>query len=358
MNSKTKHARNTAGGSRLQYFNYEKLFDFGVRLLTAKGVSKAKAEYIAGIAVDTEALGITTHGVAVFPYFDNEIGRNIDPKADPKIIKEKDSTALIDGNNTFGQLSMKLAKELAVKKARKTGLAMIGVRNGSWLGALSTYLIPLVEQGFFAQLWVQSSTCKDCAPYGGIDPRFSTNPVALAFPTNAEPMIADISTAAMSMSKVNQLIRDGRKAEDKLFLDKNGHPTDDPRAFPRGGTILFFGGDKQGYKGYAFSLWCEALTAMAGGDCNNPSAKTRQSFNLLVIDPGAFAGMDYYKKEMKRFIEHVKSSRVRKGFSEIRIPGDKLIKKLTAAKHRGIPLGKFMIEKLNIAAKNNNLSFP
>ncbi|MBU0716379.1 MAG: Ldh family oxidoreductase [Verrucomicrobia bacterium] len=342
----------------MQYFNYDKLFDFGVRLLTGKGVPKSKAEYISGIVVDTEAIGITTHGVAAFQFFDNEVGVNIDPKAAPKIIKEKDATALIDGNSAFGQLSMKLAKELAVKKAKKSGIAMIGVRNGFWLGALATHLISLVEQGFFAQLWAQNSTCKDCAPYGGIDPRFSTNPVALAFPTNKDPMIADISTAAMSMSKVNQLIRDGRKADDKLFLDKDGNPTDDPNAFPKGGTILFFGGDKQGYKGYAFSLWCEALTAMAGGDCNNPGAKPRQSFNLLVIDPEAFAGMDYYQKEMKRFIEHVKSSRVRKGFSGIRIPGDKTIRKLNEAKSKGIPLGEFMIEKLTAVAVKNNLSFP
>jgi len=341
----------------MKCFKYDKLFDFGVQLLTGKGVPRTKAEYISGLAVDTEALGITTHGVAAFPYFDNEIGVNINPQADPKIVKEKGATALVDGNNTFGQLAMKLAKELAVKKARQNGVAMIGVRNGFWLGALATHLLSLVEQGFFAQLWAQTSTCKDCAPYGGVDPRFSTNPVALAFPTGKDPMIADISTAAMSMSKVNQLIRDGKKAEDKLFLDKDGTPTDDPNAFPGGGSIMFFGGDKQGYKGYAFSLWCEALTAMAGGDCNNPEAKPRQSFNLLVIDPEAFAGMDYYKKEMKRFVEHVKSSRVRNGFSEIRIPGDKLINKLTEAKSRGIPLEKFMIEKLSATARRNNMTF-
>jgi len=337
----------------MQYYKYDKLVDFGIQLLVGKGVSESKASFISGIAVDTEAIGIATHGIACFIYFDNQIGVNLDPKSDPKIIKEKGSTVLIDGNSTFGQLSMKLATELAVNKARENGIAMIGVRNAAWCGALSTYLIPMVEQGLLAQIWAQNSQCKDCAPYGGIDARFSTNPCALAFPTDGEPMIADFSTAVVAMAKVNCLIRTGKKAEEKIFLDKDGNLTDDPNVLQQGGSILFGGG----HKGYAFSLWSEALTAMAGGDCNNPNAKPRQSFNLLAIDPEAFAGAESYKKEMKRFIAHVKSSRVRKGYGEIRIPGEKIIIKLKEAKRNGIPLEEFMINKLIDVAKKNKIVF-
>jgi len=322
-------------------------------LLTRKGVPKTKARYIAEVAVKTEALGVSTHGVVMFTYFDSAVGSSIDPGADPVVVKEKGATALIDGNNAFGQLAMKLAGEMGMSKAKEYGIAMVGVRNTFWVGSLGIYLLPLAEEGFFAQLWAQTSTCKDCAPFGGIDAKFSTNPVALTFPTSENPMLADFSTAAMSLGKVKQLARQSKKAEEPLFLDKEGNLTDDPNAMLDGGSILFVGGNKLGHKGYALSLWCEALTAMAGGNCNNPQAESRQCFNLTVIDPEAFADRDYYAREMKRFIKHVKDSRLRPGFKAIRIPGENGFRKLAEARQKGIPIEDDMVEKLNEIAEKN-----
>ncbi len=331
----------------------EELTDFGVRLLTAKGVPEENARYVAEAVVETEAMGVKTHGAALFPYFDKTVGSAIDPKAEPVVVKEKGATALVDGNGSFAQLAMKLAKELASKKAMKFGIAMVGVRSSSWLGALGVYLVSLAREGLFAQLWAQTNTCKDCAPFGGIDAKFSTNPVALAFPTPADPMIADFSTASVSMGKVNRMIRLGQKAEEKFFMDKDGNPTDDPKAVKEGGSILFFGGERLGHKGYALSLWCEALTAMAGGSANNPEAESRQCFNLTVIDPEAFEGCEYYGKEMKRFVAHVKKGRTLPGVESIRLPGERAFESLREAEEKGVPLEDHMVEALNGVAEKN-----
>lgn len=340
----------------MRYVSWDRLVKFGVDLLVHKGVPEVNARYIAEVVVKTEAVGASTHGIVLFPYFDKNVGPLINSKAEPVVAKEKGATALIDGNSTFGQLAMKLATEIAVKKTRAYGIAMVGVRNIHWLGALGVYLMPLVEEGFFAQLWAQTSTCKDCAPVGGIDAKFSTNPVAFAFPTGGDPMVGDFSTAAMALGKVRQMIRLKEKAKAPLFMDADGNTTDDPHVVQQGGTILFLGGEEQGYKGYAMSLWCEALTAMAGGDCNNPQAEARQSFNLTVVDPNAFAGTDYYYHEMKRFIQHVKSSRLRPGFETIRVPGERACQSLREARQKGIPLEQDMIEQLEGLAKKNRMT--
>ena len=333
------------------------LTGFGTRLLVKKGVAEADARHIVGLAVMTEARGVSTHGAVIFANFDEQVGKAIDPAARPKVVKEHGATALIDGTGCFGQLCLRLASELAVKKARAHGVAMVAGRNTSWIAGLGTYLLPIAEAGFFAQLWAQSSACKDCAPVGGIDGRFSTNPVALAIPGPDGPVVADFSTAVMSFGRARRLAAGNRRAPAPVFMEPDGEFTDDPAAaVDRDGTLLFMGGELEGYKGYAFSLWSEALAAMAGGSANNPELPSRQNFNLTVIDPQAFAGSDYFRTEMLRFVAHVKSSRPRPGGSAIRLPGDRARERSAESRRRGVELDPGLFERLNAVAAKNGLA--
>jgi len=334
---------------------FEDLIDFGVRLLVKKGLSEEDGRYIAEVAVTTEACGISTHGAAIFGTYDAQVGSLIDPTARPAVVKERGATALIDANRSFSHLGLRLAIEVAVKKAREHGIAMVGVRNTSWIGGAGAFLLPLARQGLFAQLWVQSSQCKDSAPHGGVDARFSTNAVALVFPTAGEPVISDWSTAVYSVGKVNTMVRKGQKAPQRVFFDTDGNLTDDPQAFLDGGAMMFMGQQINGHKGFGLGLWCEALTAMAGGSCNNPDLEQSQCFNLTVIDPEAFEGMDYYLREMERFVAHVKSSRLQEGFDEIRLPGERMLRQLAESKRDGIELQPHILKTLNQVAERNGL---
>lgn len=335
---------------------WDTLVTFGSRLLTAKGVGEPNARYIAKIAVETEAYGISTHGLRMLSYCERMIGKEIEAKAEPVVVREKGASALIDGNRSFGQLAMRLAKEIAVRKAREQGVAMVAVRDSFWVGALAVYMIDLAEAGLMAQLWVQHSSGKDCAPFGGIDPRFSTNPVALTFPTQALPMVSDFSTSVIAMGKVGEMIREGEKADEQLFLDREGTLTDDPGVMREGGSMLFTGGATRGYRGYALSLWGEALTAAAGGRTNDPKAPPRQNFSLTVIDPEAFAGLESYLGEIQRLVAHVKSSRLRPGFTEIRLPGERGLKAMARARTKGVPVPDGTIDRLNELAQKNGVA--
>lgn len=336
-------------------FPREKLLDFAVRLLKAKGVPDGNARAIAEIVVKTEAFGVKTHGLTFLSYADGMIPGELDPRAEPVVVRRKGASVLIDGNNGFSQLAMRRAQEFATRAAARYGIAMAAVRNCFWLGALGPYLIEPARRGFFAQLVAQTSTCKDAAPFGGIDARFSTNPIALAFPTDADPVISDFSTAMMSMGAVNKMIRRGEKTDEPAFMDKNGVLGTDPAVVRDGGSILFLGGPRYGYRGYSLSLWIEAMTALAGGDCNNPQAKTRQTFTLTVIDPNAFAGVDTYRREIARFLAHLKTSRVHPAHERIRVPGESGFRHLRESETAGIPVDPALVETLNKAAEKNGV---
>ncbi|UCF97880.1 MAG: Ldh family oxidoreductase [Spirochaetaceae bacterium] len=331
------------------------LVEFGVRFLTKKGVAEKNARVISEIAVKTQAMGIHTHGLVVFPYFNQNIPDPIDPAAEPTVAKESGATALIEGNFGFAQLALDLAKDLAVKKASKQGVALVTVRKCSWFGALGPYLHSLAEQGYMAQLWAQTTTCRDAAPHGGIDAKFSTNPIALAFPTKGNPVLSDFSTTTISMGNTKRMAQNAEQAPEPIFLDSGGNLSSDPKVALDGGSVLFIGGANYGYKGYGLSLWSEGIAALAGGECNNPETKTSQSASLTVIDPRAFAGHDYFYAEFERFKAHMLNNRVRPGFQTIRLPGERISNSLRESANRGIPVEEGLLKILNDLAEQHGI---
>ena len=336
---------------------YDRLVDFGAALLAGEHVPQANARVVAEACVRAEAFGVTTHGVTVLASAVRQVGRRIDPAAVPRVLRREGAVARIDGSRTFGPLAMEVAKEIAVPAARQYGIAMAAAINTSWLGAIGPYLIDVAEAGLLAQVTTQSSSYRKCAPVGGLDARFSTNPIALALPTGGEPVIADFSTGAQSMQKMSDWHAAGRKAPEPIFLDAEGTLTDDPAVVVEGdGTMLFTGGASFGHKGFALSLWCEALTALSGGHANDPDAHGGQSFTLTVLDPEAFAGREYYLAEMTRFIAYVKASRLRPGFDAIRLPGERGLAALRDAKAHGVPLSPPQIGRLNELARARGIA--
>ena len=331
------------------------LVEFGVQFLKKKGVEEKNARIIAEIAVKTQAMGIHTHGLAIFPYFNQNIPELINPAAEPEVVKESGATAVIDGNFGFAQLALSLAKEVAVEKASKQGVAMVAVRKCCWLGALGPYLHSLTEQGYMAQLWAQTTTCRDAAPYGGIDAKFSTNPIALAFPTKGDPVLSDFATTMISMGKTKRMAQSAQQAPEPIFLDSKGNLSTDPNVALDGGSLLFIGGAHFGYKGYGMSLWSEGIAALAGGECNNPETKTSQSASLTVIDPRAFAGHDYFYSEIERFKAHMLNNRVRPGFEKIRLPGERVVNNLWESDDKGVPVEEGMLKILSALAEQHGI---
>ncbi|MBN1352643.1 Ldh family oxidoreductase [candidate division KSB1 bacterium] len=334
----------------MQRISMQTLIEFGTLLLVKRGVPESNARYLSSFVVETEAFRQSTHGLVQFTTMNKQIGETIDPAAEPEIIRDRGSMALISGERCFGNLAMKLAVETGIKKAHTHGIGFIAVRNTHWIGALGMHLIPVARQGLLVKAWAQTSSCKDCAPYGAIDARFSTNPIAIAFPTATNPVVADFSTATMSMSAVLALKRKGNTTLVQRFVDNSGKPSNDPAVFDDGGTMMFSGLDLEGYKFYGLSLFNEALTVLAGGSANNPASPSYQSFALIVLDPDAFAGAEYYQREMKRYLDFVKKARPRPGF-EVRLPGERGFAALEDCRKNGIPLSDEKLGLLNKLAK-------
>ncbi|MFP4434651.1 MAG: Ldh family oxidoreductase [Phycisphaerae bacterium] len=335
---------------------WDKLVTFGANLLKAKGVRDDDAHYLADLAVTSHAFGAPTHGLCVLNYFVRAIGKTVDISANPIVVRNTGSAVCIDGRDGFAQLTMRLAKFHARRGARDHGVCMVAMKDVSWCAALGPYLIDLAQDGFLAQAWVEHSSCEDCPPFGGIDGRFSTNPAAFAIPHDPSPMVADWSTSSCSMGKVRMMKLADEMAPEPIFITDEGELSDDPHTMDRGGTMFHAGGPNFGYKGYTLSLWCEAMSILAGGYAHDPDRPAQQAINLLVIDPDSFAGREHFRQEMQRFVTYMKSSRPMAGYGDIRLPGEHSVENIARARKEGLDVEDWVLKALHQSAEETGVA--
>ncbi len=306
---------------------------------------------MADAAVTTQAGGIASHGVVIFLRLERNPDGVSEPGKQPALVHDRGAMAVIDCEGCYSQLGVRMAQQVGERKAREHGVAMIAVRNGSWLGGLGAFVLPLVRKGFLVQAWAQYSSCQDGAPPGGIDARLSTNPVCLGIPGTGGPLLADFSTTIMSMGKTTRLARQGLKTAEPCFFDAQGRTSNNPRDMKAGGAMFMMGGRTNGYKGFAFSLWAEALAAMAGGHTNNPRSARRQTFNLLLIAPDAFGDREHYEQEMSQLAAWIKSSRREEGCEAIRLPGERFLESVATSEQLGVVVDDELLGELNTLAQ-------
>jgi LDH2 family malate/lactate/ureidoglycolate dehydrogenase len=333
------------------------LESFGVTLLTKRGVAPDDAAYIAHVAAWTEAFRQSTHGIEQLTVLSKRLGKTAFPGTSPVLVRESAAVAAFTGHNCIGQLAMRYAVDVAVAKARKYGASVVTMANTDWVAALATYLVPLARQGLLSILWVESDNGHSCAPLGGIEARFSTDPMAFAVPTEGDPIVADFSTTTMSNGTARIMREKGEVCEVPRFLDKDGNPSTDPAVFKSGGTMMFMGAQADGHKGYALAILNEALAFM-GGATRHSEGRGFQSFTLMVMDPDAFGGCDVLRQRMKDFAAHLKTSKLRPGAGGIRMPGEGSFARLAEAEKHGIAMTAERLEMLKRLVEENGISMP
>ena len=176
-------------------------------------------------------------------------------------------------------------------------------------------------------------------PWGGSRPLVGTNPIGIAVPTLDEPLVVDMSTAAVSMGKVLDHLGKALPLPLGWAVDADGRPTTDAAAASRG-AISPFGGPK----GYALGLGFEVLVALLTGtslgtdvhgtlDSTEPSTKgdvfLAVSLERLGLQ-GALPAVTAYAEQLRA--SGVDPSR------PVSVPGDRARRLREHRLEHGIPL--------------------
>ncbi|MDU8454902.1 Ldh family oxidoreductase [Pseudomonas syringae group sp. J254-4] len=336
--------RATPNDQPVRTVSYQQLTDLLRRIFLAHGTSPEVADVLAENCASAQRDGSHSHGIFRMPGYISSLSSGwVDGKAVPLIEDVGAAFVRVDADNGFAQPALAAARSLLIDKARSAGIAILAIRNSHHFAALWPDVEPFAEEGLVALSMVNSMTC--VVPHGARQPLFGTNPIAFAAPrAGSGPIVFDLATSAIAHGDVQIAAREGRLLPAGMGVDRDGRPTEDPRAILDGGALLPFGG----HKGSALSMMVELLAAgLTGGNFSfgfdwskYPGAQTPWTGQLLiVIDPDKGSGQHFAQRseELVRQLH---------GAGQERLPGDRRYSERARSMVHGIDIAEADLERL------------
>ena len=339
----------------------EDLFKFSLTVLKSVGVKEKDAEIVAENLVLANLRGVDSHGVIRLPAYVKRVRKGlINSSGSIEIVKNQESIALIDAHNNFGQVAAMRAVALAAEKAKKFGVAAVGVRNANHFGIAAHYAIKLTEQKLIGI--ALSNGPPAIAPWGGKTPMFGTNPICIGFPINEnESIILDMAVSVVARGKIRLAALKGERIPEGWAFDEEGNPTTDPKAAIKG-SLAPIGGPK----GYGLALLVDILCGLLTGASygrkikalDDLSAPSGTGFFIEAINIESFRPYQEFKTYIASYVRDIKRSPKKEEVAEIFLPGEIERRETERRKKLGIPLNKEVFLTLKNLAKELNISFP
>ena len=304
-----------------------------VQSLQKIGYDAEEARIIADHVVDAALCGYEYSGL---PKILNvaEHRQLKEPRRPMRAIRETSTSALFDGGNNNGMVTMYRATEVAIAKAREHGMAVVGVNN-SWVSGRSAHYVEMAARAGLIGLHSVSSRIHVAAP-GSSGPATGTNPIAFGFPTADEPFIIDLGAAAFMGTDLIFQERRNAVLPENVAIDIDGKPTRDPA---RVHAILPFGG----YKGFALGLAMQALGVLAGSGLGDDKT---YGYLIMTIKPDLMVPLDDFKRDMSGMLARVKATPRQPGVDEIRLPCERAFRERARHQRDGIEIDRAIYDTL------------
>ncbi len=343
----------------------DKLKDFVIKVLEKLDVPHEDAEITADILVRADLRGIESHGVArLRRYVDGIKNGVVKTKPNIRIVLETPVSALVDGDYGLGQVIAYKAMKIAIEKAKKNYVGLVGVKNSNHFGIAGYYALMAVKEDMIGL--TLTNTRPLVAPTYGKKKVIGTNPIALAAPTKGEPFVLDMATSVAPSGKLEVAKRLGEKVPEGWGIDPEGKITRDPDMISKG-ALLPLGGlgeELGGHKGYGLSMAVDILSGILTGANFGPYVGQTQGptpanvghfFAALRID--AFMPVEEFKERMSKYIEILKKTEKIPGAEEIYIPGEKSAFTEKVRKEKGVALDLKTIDMLKKTAEEFGIPF-
>lgn len=323
---------------------FDFLRSFMLDSFIAVGVPADEASIAADVLIYADMRGIDSHGIGrLYPIYIQRIRDGImKPTAPFTVIKETDTTALIEGNLGLGLVIGDRAARMAVDKAKKHGLGMTVVRGSTHYGAAGWHSTLAANAGCIGITGTNARA--SIAPTHGVDPMLGTNPLTWSVPSDdGFHCSLDAATSINQRGKIEKYAREGMPTPFGQVIDRTGAVRTDTEGIlrdlstgqcslaPLGGP----GEELGGQKGYGFALFVELLSsALCGGKTSNEltgvdketGAKIPMPLGhwFIAIDIERFVALDDFKKSTGDFLRLLRAGeKSPSGPGRIWTPGEK-----------------------------------
>ncbi|MGI9450216.1 MAG: Ldh family oxidoreductase [Geminicoccaceae bacterium] len=343
-------------------YNAADLISFATALFKAAGLSGDRAKTVGALLVEADLLGHTTHGLQLAgAYLDAAAKGTMTVTGDPDVVADRGAVVTWDGRRLPGVWLTAAALDLGVERAENYGSATVVVRRSHHIACLAAYLQKATERGCMAIIASSDPSEHSVAPFGGKRSVFTPDPIAIGIPTDADPILVDISASITTNGMTGRLKNEGKRFPGQWVMDADGNPSDDPSVVLTDppGTIMPIGGIEYGHKGYGLALMIEALTQGLGG-YGRADGETGwgASFFVQVFDPEAFGGHNAFTKQTSWIAEACRATPPRPGGDPVRLPGERALQRKRKALDQGLQLHAGVMEELTSWADKLGIAPP
>jgi LDH2 family malate/lactate/ureidoglycolate dehydrogenase len=311
--------------------------ELGEQALRAVGFDAEQAGIITAHLVDAAMCG---HRFAGLPRIltINEDPRTREPRTPVKVMHETEVSALMDGGNNVGYYAVHQAAQLAIDKARRNRIAVVGMYR-SQLSGRNAYYLEMIARAGLVGIHL-ASAAPVVLPHGGAKAAFGTNPIGFGFPTGGDPFIVDLGTAAMMRGEVILRSRLGLPLPDGTAIDARGLPTTDAAEALKGGISTF-----GGHRGSALSFGIQAMCLLAGAA--RARGKVQDfAFFFVVFDPAILMPPEEFKAQIRELIEAVRAVPPLDADQPVRIPSERAFRERERRRKEGIPVDRAVYDQL------------
>ena len=342
------------------FLDWETAYNFVTDAFVGYGVPLEDAKICTDVLLESDKRGIESHGCNRFKpiYIDRIVDGIQNPITNYEILKETETTAVVDGHDGMGQVIGYKSMKMAIEKAKKYGMGMVVVRNSCHYGIAGYYATMATKEGCIGITGTNARP--SVAPTFGVEGMFGTNPLTIGIPTDESfDFVIDCASSITQNGKIEYYERIGEDVHPGTVvgLDGNAVTGDAGVALKkiRNGeaalaTLGGIGEALGGYKGFGYALAVELLSAslqdgnygkdLNGKDKDGKKVPYHLGHFFIAIDTNHFLGEDLCRKKSGDIIRAIRASKKAPGAERIYTAGEKEYLVWQDRKNKGVPISE------------------
>jgi ureidoglycolate dehydrogenase (NAD+) len=325
--------------------NQARLKDIYAACFSKVGISADESDILTRCYMNADLRGVHTQGICFLAATCRSVlSGSLVAGASLETLNEGACFAVADGNNGLGPVIATRGMNLAIEKAISQGLGCVVFRNANDLSMLANYTMQAISHDCIGIAMTHG--VPKVAPWGGREPFFSTNPISIAIPAHRKlPIVLDMATSVVAAGNISQAAGNRTAIPEGWAIDASGHTTTDPGEALKG-ALLSLGG----YKGFGLAIMVDVLSGVLAGMSMTRDAKAQRPWNagqfFLAIHIDSFVPADSFKDTIDEFIDDIRSCRIRPGFSEIKMPGERGYQAAEESRDTGVEIPDFLWQEV------------
>ncbi len=324
----------------------KKLREVVEQIFIKMSVPSDDALLCANVLVSADLRGVESHGVSnmLKKYVRDYRNGKLNPNPDWKIIRESPATATIDADRGLGLLIAQKAMDIAIEKAKKTGIGMVTIRNVGHMGMVAYYPMMALAHNMIGL--ALTSTPPEVLPTFGAEPRLGTNPIAFAAPGNVYGnFVYDAATSVISNNTLSSARRLGTKLPPGWIAEGDGSPAmhgiepspegrSKARLLPLGSTP-----ELGSHKGYGLGGIVDILSGiLSGAGYGAMVGRGDYAHTVVAYNIESFIAVDEFKEKMDEWLQMLNATKPSPGHSYVYYAGEIEAEYEKKNKLEGIPL--------------------